>query len=632
MCDRIDERHQAILPPHVWGDGDPEGVRQRAADEMGRAAEAARAFGVDVVNGFTGSSIWHSIYAFPPTGQDYWDAGFRDFAERWTPIMDTFAKHDVRFALEVHPTEIAFDIASAERALEAIGGHPQFGFNFDPSHLAYQGVDYVAFIRRFADRIFHAHMKDVWWGHGDGRVGIVRRPHELRRRAPRAGTSARSAAATCNFEEIIVALNDIGYEGPLSIEWEDSRMDRVHGATESAAFVKRLDFAPSNVAFDAAFDRGRAVTRGRSRYGMVGGGRNAFIGAVHRAAAALDQQAVLTAGALSSDPDAAPASRRAISASPTSARTARGRRCSSGELARPADDRIDFVVIVTPNDVHFPVAKAAVEAGFHVVCDKPLVHTSRAGRASWSTWCARAGRRVRRDLQLHRLPARPARARHGRERRARRAAQGRRPVQPGLARDAARGDRQQAGRVAHGPGALAASPARWATSARTPRTSPRRSPAGTSRSVSADLATVVPGRLLDDDAAVLLRLDGGVRGLLVASQIEIGNENNLRIRVHGSEGSLALAPGGSEPARARAGERPEPATCGAATTTCRSRRRRRRASRRATRRATSRRSPTSTSACSRRSARSRRDASSARSRASSRRSRTARAACASSSA
>ena len=174
MCDRIDERHQAILPPHVWGDGDPEGVRRRAAAEVKTTPPRRRAtFGVDVVNGFTGSSIWHSIYAFPPTGQDYWDAGFRDFAERWKPILDMFAKHGVRFALEVHPTEIAFDIASAERALEAIGGHQQFGFNYDPSPPRLPGRRLRrVHPRRFADRIFHVHMKDAWWGHGDGTVGI----------------------------------------------------------------------------------------------------------------------------------------------------------------------------------------------------------------------------------------------------------------------------------------------------------------------------------------------------------------------------------------------------------------------------------------------------------------------------
>ena len=182
VCDLIDERHKSILPPDVWGDGETEGVRQRAADKMILTAKAARAFFNDkpgfqknphsvVVTGFTGSSVWHSIYAFPPTSQEYWDKGFEDFANRWTPILDAFAKEDVDFALEVHPTEIAFDTASAERALAAVGNHPRFGFNYDPSHLGYQGVDYVQFIRRFAERIFHVHVKDAWWGHGDGSVG-----------------------------------------------------------------------------------------------------------------------------------------------------------------------------------------------------------------------------------------------------------------------------------------------------------------------------------------------------------------------------------------------------------------------------------------------------------------------------
>ena len=90
-----------------------------------------------------GSSIWHSIYAFPPTSQAYWDAGFDDFAKRWGPILEAFDDVDVNFGLEVHPTEIAFDIASAERAVTAVKGHRRFGFNYDPSHLGYQGVDYV---------------------------------------------------------------------------------------------------------------------------------------------------------------------------------------------------------------------------------------------------------------------------------------------------------------------------------------------------------------------------------------------------------------------------------------------------------------------------------------------------------
>jgi sugar phosphate isomerase/epimerase len=265
VCDRIDERHKAILPPDVWGDGEPEGVRQRAADKMILTAKAARALFNDkpgfqknphrvVVNGFTGSSVWHSIYAFPPTSQEYWNKGFEDFAKRWTPILDAFAKEDVDFALEVHPTEIAFDTASAERALAAVGNHPRFGFNYDPSHLGYQGVDYVQFIRRFAERIFHVHVKDAWWGHGDGSVGVFG-GHTNFGDARRAWDFRSPGRGDIRFEDVIVALNDIRYSGPLSVEWEDIRMDRIHGATEAAVFVKKLDFAPSAVAFDAAFEK-----------------------------------------------------------------------------------------------------------------------------------------------------------------------------------------------------------------------------------------------------------------------------------------------------------------------------------------------------------------------------------------
>ena len=160
----------------------------------------------------------------------------------------------MNFALEVHPTEIAFDIASAQRAIDAVKGHKRFGFNYDPSHLGYQGVDYVKFIRAFGSRIFHAHMKDVWWGHGDGTVGVFG-GHTNFGDARRQWDFRSLGHGDIKFEEVIVALNDVGYRGPLSVEWEDIRMDRVHGATEASAFVRKLDFPPSQVAFDAAFDK-----------------------------------------------------------------------------------------------------------------------------------------------------------------------------------------------------------------------------------------------------------------------------------------------------------------------------------------------------------------------------------------
>jgi sugar phosphate isomerase/epimerase len=254
VCDNIDERHKAILPADVWGDGEPEGVRKRAAQKMIDTGKAAKNLGVGVVNGFTGSSIWHYIYSFPPVSPDAIEAGYKEFAKRWRPILNAYKDLGVKFALEVHPTEIAFDIASAQRALEALRNHKAFGFNYDPSHLGYQGVDYVKFIRTFGDRIFHVHMKDAWWGHGDGSVGVFGGHTEFA--DPRRFWDFRSLGhGDIDFEEIIVALNDVGYQGPLSVEWEDSRMDREHGAREACDFVKSVDFKPSQVAFDSAFDK-----------------------------------------------------------------------------------------------------------------------------------------------------------------------------------------------------------------------------------------------------------------------------------------------------------------------------------------------------------------------------------------
>ncbi|GIV83500.1 MAG: AP endonuclease [Candidatus Roseilinea sp.] len=254
VCDRIDERHKAILPPRVWGNGKPSEVNKRAAEEVANTARAAKLFGVKVVNGFTGSSIWPYVYSFPPVSPAMIDAGYAEFAERWNPILDVFKENQVKFALEVHPTEIAFDIVSAERALAAVNHRPEFGFNYDPSHFGYQGVDYVGFIRKFRDRIYHVHMKDVAWSSVPTQAGVFG-GHTNFGDSRRYWDFRSVGRGNINFDAIIRALNEIGYNGPLSVEWEDPGMDREHGATESCANVRRYDFKPSAMAFDAAFER-----------------------------------------------------------------------------------------------------------------------------------------------------------------------------------------------------------------------------------------------------------------------------------------------------------------------------------------------------------------------------------------
>ena len=250
VCDLNDERSDAFAPDRVRGD--PDAKRTWAIETMQNTARAARNLGIDVVCGFTGSPIWHLLYSFPPVSDEMIAAGYRRFAELWHPILDVFDQCGVRFALEVHPTEIAFDIVTARRALEAIDRRRAFGFNFDPSHLQWQGMEPARFIDEFPDRIYHVHMKDAAVTL-DGRTGIL--SSHLPFGAAHRGWDFRSVGrGDVDFEAIIRALNRASYSGPLSVEWEDSGMDREHGAEESCTFVKDIDFEASGVAFDAAFE------------------------------------------------------------------------------------------------------------------------------------------------------------------------------------------------------------------------------------------------------------------------------------------------------------------------------------------------------------------------------------------
>jgi predicted dehydrogenase len=271
------------------------------------------------------------------------------------------------------------------------------------------------------------------------------------------------------------------------------------------------------------------------RYAMIGGGRDAFIGAVHRHAIALDGMAELVAGALSSTPERAIASGRALGLD-EARNHGDWRALLDDELRRAPEERVDFVSIVTPTDTHFPVAQAFVGAGFHVVCDKPLVHGSAQADALVKA-VAERGTVFGITYNYTGYPM----VRQARD----------------MVRDGAIGTVRKVV-VEYNQGWLATALEKEGNKQAGWRTDPGRSGiAGALGDIGshaenlvaavtglriealvADLSTMVPGRALDDDASVLLRFRGGARGVLVASQVNAGLENDLRLRVSGTSGTL----------------------------------------------------------------------------------------------
>jgi sugar phosphate isomerase/epimerase len=243
LCDPIDGRHQALLPDYVWGDGNPAGVQQRAAEEMLATIRAAEKLGVGVVSGFSGSPLWSYVAGYPPATPEVIAEAFQDFARKFGPLLDACRDAGLRFAYEVHPGQLAFDLVSAEMLLDAVGGREELGFTFDPSHLHWQGIDPVEFLRRFPDRIYHVHVKDAALTL-NGRNSIL--SAYLPYGDPRRGWDFRSPGhGGIDWEAVIRALNDIGYDGPLAVEFKDAGMSRAYGAEDACKFVKRLDFEPA---------------------------------------------------------------------------------------------------------------------------------------------------------------------------------------------------------------------------------------------------------------------------------------------------------------------------------------------------------------------------------------------------
>ncbi|MCI8872252.1 MAG: sugar phosphate isomerase/epimerase [Lachnospiraceae bacterium] len=252
VCDAVeyayDPRLDGFAPAELAGK--PEAIQKWAIQEMKYAAHAAKNMGVDVVTCFMGSPIWKMWYSFPQTSEAQIEQAYQTVKELWTPIFDEFDACGIKLALEVHPTEIAYDYWSTKRLLETIDYRPTLGINFDPSHLIWQGIDPAVFLYDFADRIYHVHIKDTKLNL-NGRNSIIG-SHIVFGDQRRGWNFVSPGHGDVDFDNIIRVLNQIGYHGPLSIEWEDSGMERIFGGTEACEFTKKINFSPSDVAFDDA--------------------------------------------------------------------------------------------------------------------------------------------------------------------------------------------------------------------------------------------------------------------------------------------------------------------------------------------------------------------------------------------
>ncbi len=246
-----DSRYDGFMPGFMKGKGDD--MRKWAVEEMKQVARAAKNMGVSVVTGFCGSPIWNYWYSFPQTSQQQVDDAFKEVVDIWTPILDVFDECGIKFALEVHPTEIAFDFYSTEKLLKAFDYRETFGLNFDPSHLHWQGMNPALFVREFGSRVYHVHVKDAVVTL-DGRSGILGSHIEFGD-TRRGWNFVSPGHGGVNFDAIVRELNAVNYTGPMSVEWEDSGMDREFGAKEACEFVKRFDYPASSVAFDDALKK-----------------------------------------------------------------------------------------------------------------------------------------------------------------------------------------------------------------------------------------------------------------------------------------------------------------------------------------------------------------------------------------
>lgn len=210
---------------------------KHGTESLIRTAQAANLLEVPIVVGYPGVENWGRFFFFP-YGEG-WSEYEKQFAERFTPILNKFKEYGVKFAIEIHPNSFVYDIHTAEKALELVDYHPALGYNFDPANILYLMIDPAVVIDRLKERIFHVHAKDAELAahnlpiggtlmHGD----MSALDHTYRFRIPGWGQ--------VNWKSVITELSLVGYEGSLSYEHEDVTMSRMDGVEKTAEYLKPL--------------------------------------------------------------------------------------------------------------------------------------------------------------------------------------------------------------------------------------------------------------------------------------------------------------------------------------------------------------------------------------------------------
>ncbi len=239
-----DAAFDAFAPTRLHGD--PKGRQEWAVDQVTKAAEASRRMGLTRHVGFTGALAWPFLYPWPQRPAGLIEEAFAELGRRWTPILDAFAEAGVSYGYEIHPGEDVFDGATFEMFLDAVGGHVAACINYDPSHFLLQGLDYLAFIDIYHERISSFHVKDAEFN-PDGRQGVYSGYQPW---MTRAGRFRSLGDGQVDFAGVFSKLTQYGYDGWAVLEWEDVLKSPEQGAREGAPFIEAHLIERAAKAFD----------------------------------------------------------------------------------------------------------------------------------------------------------------------------------------------------------------------------------------------------------------------------------------------------------------------------------------------------------------------------------------------